>query len=332
MVPVLAYATGTLTIPNTIFTQPNPVPTSLLDQNWAAIATYVNAREITFGLLSARPTAGTAGRYYFATDNTILYADNGTSWTQIAASVSNQLVNQRASLTIANNGTATSSFLVFPGAATSDDGTIANRVLIGLTSTLTKKLTAWAVGSGNGCLDTGSVAAFTWYSVFVIQRPDTGVVDVLCSTSANSPTMPTNYTKKQRLGSIRTTWHGTAGAEIYFFAQYGKRFRWATVTSTLDVNSATPGTSAVVATLSTPNGVSTTAVLSCALANTGQLYVSEMTATDEAPAGPLSCAAFGGTAGGYVEVVTDNAQRIRYRNAANVATQLTTLGWEELWN
>lgn len=60
---------------------------------------------------------------------------------------------------------------------------------------------AWSVGSGNGGLDTGSIANTT-YHVWAIMRTDTGVVDALFSTSATSPTMPTNYTKKVRLGSI----------------------------------------------------------------------------------------------------------------------------------
>jgi hypothetical protein len=33
-----------------------------------------------YGLLSARPAAGTAGQTYFATDTNLLYRDNGTSW------------------------------------------------------------------------------------------------------------------------------------------------------------------------------------------------------------------------------------------------------------
>lgn len=35
---------------------------------------------ISSGLLSARPTAGIDGRLYLATDNNIIYRDNGTSW------------------------------------------------------------------------------------------------------------------------------------------------------------------------------------------------------------------------------------------------------------
>ena len=332
VLPAAIWATGSLTIPNTIFTHPNPVPTSKLDQNWTAIANYVNAREVSFGLLGSRPVAGTAGRYYFGTDTGAFYADNGTSWVQLSSA---PLIAQRASLTIANATNSTANINIFPGQAVSDDALATNRIMIELTSTLTKKPgTAWAVGSGNGCLDTGAAAAFTWYHIFVIERVDTGVVDALCSTSATSPTMPASYTKKQRVGSIQTTWFGTAGAEIYQFVQVKNKFRWATTTHTQDVNNATPGAgTSVIATLSVPNGVIVDALVGCASVNTGQVLVSEVNVTDETAAGALqNCSAFGGAMGVQVRVTTDTARQVRYQNAANVSTVLRTFGWYELWD
>lgn len=83
------------------------------------------------------------------------------------------------------------------GSAVSDDGT----TLMTLTA-MTKRLDAgWSVGTGNGGLDTGSVANTT-YHIWLINRPDTNVTDVLFSTSATSPTMPANYTKKKRIGMV----------------------------------------------------------------------------------------------------------------------------------
>ncbi|WP_210334307.1 hypothetical protein, partial [Rhizobium sp. RHZ02] len=69
-----------------------------------------------------------------------------------------------------------------------------------------------------GGLDTGSVGDNT-YHVFLIQRSDTGVVDVLFSLSATSPTMPTNYDRKRRIGSILRT-----GGANRLFIQIGNRF------------------------------------------------------------------------------------------------------------
>lgn len=80
------------------------------------------------------------------------------------------------------------------------DGTFANVMVLG--SAITKRLdAAWAVGTNQGGLDTGSIADTT-YHVWLIKRADTGVTDVLFSTSATAPTMPTNYDYKVYIGSI----------------------------------------------------------------------------------------------------------------------------------
>jgi hypothetical protein len=82
-------------------------------------------------------------------------------------------------------------------AADSEDMTLA--------SALVKQTNAaWAVGTNAGGLDTGSLSANTLYYVWLIKRTDTGVVDVLFSTSNSSPTMPTNYDKKRVIGSFKT--------------------------------------------------------------------------------------------------------------------------------
>lgn len=69
-------------------------------------------------------------------------------------------------------------------------------------SAMTKRLDAtFTVGTGNGMLDTGTVANGTYY-LFEIQRSDTLVTDFLASTSASAPTMPTNYDRKRLIGSL----------------------------------------------------------------------------------------------------------------------------------
>lgn len=40
---------------------------------------------VLVGLLSARPTAGVSGRIYLATDNGLVYVDNGSAWVQVTA-------------------------------------------------------------------------------------------------------------------------------------------------------------------------------------------------------------------------------------------------------
>jgi hypothetical protein len=116
---------------------------------------------------------------------------------------------------------------------------------------VTKSIAAnWAVGSGNGGLDTGSVAPSTWYHVFVIARQDTGVVDALISASATAPTMPTNYTLFRRIGSILAN----ASSQLANFTQYpGGVFKWTTATT--DLSTASPATTATTLTVTVPLGV-----------------------------------------------------------------------------
>jgi len=78
-------------------------------------------------------------------------------------------------------------------------------------------LTANITSSGAGGLDTGSEASNTWYYVYVIQNPTTGTVSVLISASPTSPTMPSGYTRKRRIGSFLNSSSGN----IRPFAQGG---------------------------------------------------------------------------------------------------------------
>lgn len=76
--------------------------------------------------------------------------------------------------------------------------------------------------SGADGLDTGSLAANTWYAVFLIYNGTTTAG--LISTSATSPTLPSGYTYKARVGWIRTD--GTADKYPRSFKQAGRRGQW----------------------------------------------------------------------------------------------------------
>jgi hypothetical protein len=97
-----------------------------------------------------------------------------------------------------------------------------------LTTGLVKRLDqAWAAGTGNGALDTGSVAANTGYHVYLIRRTSDGVLDVLMSTSATNPTLPSGYGAFRRLGAVLTD----ASAYIRKFTQHGDYFELYTRTA-----------------------------------------------------------------------------------------------------
>lgn len=147
---------------------------------------------------------------------------DGTNWYTSGRNWSSGLpIGHLHGLTLSNNGSdATNDIDIAVGACRSDDDTDDIRLTVALTKQLDG---AWAVGDDAGGLDTGSIANTT-YHVWLIKRTDTGVVDVLFSTSASSPTMPSDYDKKRRIGSIVRV----AGAIIPFL-QDGDLFLWKTL-------------------------------------------------------------------------------------------------------
>ena len=63
--------------------------------------------------------------------------------------------------------------------------------------------TAWSAGTGNGSLDTGTIAATTTYYLFAIAKAD-GTTDLLSSTSATNPALPSGYTVFRQVGIFTT--------------------------------------------------------------------------------------------------------------------------------
>lgn len=234
-------------------------------------------------------------------------------------------------LTLSNDPVTPNTILdIAAGVATSDD----QAVLMKLSSAYTKTTGSWTVGTGNGALDTGSVANSTWYHVFQIQRPDTGVVDILFSTSATAPTMPTNYTKKRRIGSFKTNVSG----QIVAFVQFGSEFLWSAPGATYSATN--PGTSAVLAGMDVPTGVSVRAKLTFFLQNTGGVRVGAWvtspaqadTAANVGSAASIITGLSGssGAAQNELDRWTNTSGQIRYRlDASDASTAIfaTTVGW-----
>jgi hypothetical protein len=100
---------------------------------------------------------------------------------------------------------------------------------------IAKTTSAWALGTAAGGLDTGSIATNTWYAFYVIQRPDTGVVDLTFSTNGTTPALPTNYTLYRRIGWGRTN----VTSQWILFRQDGDRFIWAVPVHDVNANTAT---------------------------------------------------------------------------------------------
>lgn len=76
-------------------------------------------------------------------------------------------------------------------------------------ATLVKRINAaWAVGNGNGGLDTGTKAASTTYFVFSIRNITTGAFEGLISASPSAPTVPAGY---ELMGRVGICWTNASG-------------------------------------------------------------------------------------------------------------------------
>jgi len=233
-------------------------------------------------------------------------------------------------LTLSNNGSdATHDIDIAVGIAAADTSPY---YLMQLTSGLTKRLdAAWAVGTGNGGLDTGSIANTT-YHIWLIQRSDTGVVDALFSTSATSPTMPTNFDRKCLIGSIVRVSNA-----IKAFKQDKDRVVWASGVS--DVVANNPGASAVTRSLSLPTGRSLIAILqlqffiNAATTPTTYFLVSDPALPDNTPSlanHSLSASLTGVLSDGLALIQTNTSAQVRSRvdvSGTTVNIAITTIGY-----
>ena len=261
---------------------------------------------------------------------------NSSSGVTIAAAAA-VLRSYLAGLTLSAAG-STGTFGIAAGEAS--DST--NAAMMTLASALTKTTSNWAVGTGSGGLDTGTIANLTWYAVFLIERTDTNVVDVIFTKetagSAPSPTLPTNYTLSRYIGSMMTDSSG------YWtqFVQYGDLFEWYTPIATISTTN--PGTSAVLRTLTTPLGINVQAVMQVEIGNGGtgvsaHAYFSDPATADVAVSSTFTdlsraIAETGGVteSAGRVTVMTNTSGQIRSRfdaSDASVTLYIHTLGWTD---
>ena len=236
--------------------------------------------------------------------------------------------------------TAGSSATMTIAAGQSTDTT--NTVIMQRSAAIAKTTGSWSVGTAAGGLDTGTIANATWYHFYQIMRPDTGVVDVLFSTSATTPTMPANYIFKRRIGAGLTD----GSAQWVLFSQIGDEFLWSA--SVLDVSANNPGNAAVSRTLTVPTGVAVWALVNWAITNasTGVTPFTLVSSLDQADAAPATATAplynFGGniqaaansTARGWGQMWTrtNTSAQVRTRldaSDANVTIYGATLGWRD---
>lgn len=90
---------------------------------------------------------------------------------------------------------------ISPGVCSDSD----NKTMLRLTAGITKQIdNAWAGGSGAGGLFSGSVAADTWYGVFIIKKDADGSIDGGFDIDFGCSNIPTGYTDYRRVGAVLT--------------------------------------------------------------------------------------------------------------------------------
>lgn len=220
----------------------------------------------------------------------------------------------------------------------------AHAAMMTLAAAISKTTAAWAVGSGNGALDTGAIAANTSYHFYLIQRPDTGVTDIAISLSPVAPTtggnIPAAYTRSRCILSLKTD----GSSQWPKVIQNGDLIMLpAPITDVAAIN---PGTAAVTRTMSCPTGRKFELIVhvtgSCSSGSTdspGGIYLSDLDVTDAvaATSGASSVSLYVGAAaifqlGTDVSVMSNASAQIRSRiqtSTAGATIYLMLKGWRD---
>lgn len=165
--------------------------------------------QLTTWTTGGRPSAAAGKLGYNSTLAQIEYY-NGGSWVQAPQ----MIAGGYRSLVITNNSVTPNTQIDVDADAVTAEGT--DGVAYRLRSV---DLTINCATTGANGLDTGSLVANTWYSVWVIYNPTTATTAGLASTSATAPTLPSGYTAYARFGWMRTS----ASATLFRTIQKGNR-------------------------------------------------------------------------------------------------------------
>jgi hypothetical protein len=208
-----------ITINYTFGSSTAAIPLSNLDANFTTVVNAINGiGNGTNSLANVSITGGTvtATGLISASASGIRFSD-GTTLTTASAITPSAAVGSFSNLKVNSSaGTANT-------AVTANEVVLENSTNSYFTvRSISVSISSGSVGVANG-LDSGTVAANTWYSIWLIYNPTTLATAGLMSTSATAPTLPSGYTFKARVGWIRTS--GTASQNLGII-QYGKRAQY----------------------------------------------------------------------------------------------------------
>lgn len=167
---------------------------------------FIDDKDFNLTIVDTVPPAVTpdfTGQLYIDTTNDNSYISTGTSSSSDFKKINKYEAKYMSGLTLSNSLIDVDYDMVI-STGECDDST--GKYLMTLNSNLTKKVDAvWVVGTDQGAFDgNGSTPGgnglypLYWY---LIKRLDTNVVDVICSLSATSPTLPANYTIYRKIGA-----------------------------------------------------------------------------------------------------------------------------------
>jgi hypothetical protein len=228
--------------------------------------------------------------------------------------------------------TAGSSATFAAAAGEAADSTAAD--LMVLPSAMSKTAGAWALGSGNGALDTGSIVANTFYHVHQIKRPSDGAVDVAISTNPAAPVLGTNipaaFSLSRRIGTLCTD----SASKWLLFHQFGDEFLWDVPIGTVSVTNLS--TTPTLYTLGVPTGIQVNALIRAAMSSATANVLLLINSADEAvsavntPAGQASMVnpAVGVAGLCTLNLRTNTSAQVRaVSQAASTSLWIVTYGW-----
>ena len=296
-----------------------------------ALAAAVQAGAITDGVTKA-PTHDAVYDVKVMTEaHKARHQDGGADEISLQGIIGEWIPNYIDGLELANNASDTAHDIDIATGFAMDS---TNIYALTLSAILTKRIdAAWAAGTNQGGLDTGNVAANTWYHIYLIRKDSDGSIDALFTATYGSPTMPAGYTAKRRIGAVATS----GASDINLFIQHRDKFYWSA--PPLDVDDADLDTTGETYTLANlPVGYKVLAFLHIELylaSATPYIYVRSPDVGNAAPsitAAPLSTlrchAAVRAVA--QIQVLTNtSAQIFAIPSANNCEFKVAVLGWEE---
>jgi len=217
-----------------------------LQQQWLVVNNTTGSFTVTCKTASGTGSAvPQGGLQAFWGDGTNLNQGAGDARYQLAGATS-QAAIQGASKNLVVSTTGTSA----PVTVTADEITVESAANAYQTLRAVSVTPSLAASGANG-LDTGTSAANTWYSVWVIWNGTTTAG--LLSLSSTAPTMPSGYTYKARVGWVRSD--GTANKYPLRTIQYGRGVDYIPATGTNVTILPSPASGAAGTYLGTPVSV-----------------------------------------------------------------------------